>query len=76
MPSEAIRRPPRECAQVLFAAVGDCHAAWARAAPGGDAPDLTADKELMADGASLLGSLIYSATPFHEQLGPPAVETA
>ena len=60
---------------MLFAAVEDAHAAWARAAAGAEQPDYTADEDLVRDGASLLGSLVYSATPFHERLGPPPVET-
>ena len=61
---------------VLFAAVRDCYVAWSGvvdAAPG-DGVSFAEDDALQRDGDSLLGSMVYSHTKFHERLGPPVVD--
>jgi len=59
---------------VLFAAVGDCYAAWRRINPDaaeGDGASFAEDEALVKDGDSLLGSLVFTRdAKYHEPLGP------
>ena len=69
---EAVRAGVDE--HVLFAAVRDAYAAYEAATAEGPAPIGDGDAALVKDGDALLGSLIFSGLPFHEDLAPPFVE--